>query len=78
MTNVGGLVDACVPYNIFNLFPLSVGGCTIAMASLITWFKTEVDTLILFCSLTSLIISNNLLTLCPVFADMNMIGAYDK
>ena len=54
-----------------SLFPLSVGGWTIAIASFNTWFRTDVETLRAFWLATLFIISNNLFTLCPVLADIN-------
>ena len=57
---------------------MSVGGWTTAIASANTWFNTDVETLNAFWFATLFIISNNFSTLCPVLADMNRIGAYDK
>ena len=48
ITNVGGFVEACVAYNIFNLRPLSVGGCLTATASFIIRFNVAVGILIAF------------------------------
>ena len=72
---MGGLVEAWVPYKTFNLFPLSVGGCTTAIASFITSLITDVEILFEFSSFTLFINPNNLSTLWPVLADINTIGA---
>ena len=58
--------------------PLSVGGCTIATASAKSSFRTDVAIRIALLFETSFIKPNNFSTLCPVFAEINNIGAYDK